>query len=270
MANISENSSGANQTGERLLRLIELMSGKAEPVHITEIADECGINVSTISRLMSTLQAAGYVSKDTNTNLYSLTYKICKLSDQVKKNMDIVRIVRPYLKKLANDVKHTVGLYAAVEENARCICRIDDYAAEPAGPAAEESVPMYCFAAGKLFLLSHTAEQLRKKYGEGSMTAYTRQTITSADELRRELLQAHVQGYSTDWNEYQENTADIAAPIRDYSNRIIAAICISSKSAGMSPEQIYSVVTPILNQAAVISELMGYNAREDREPHARR
>jgi len=80
--------SSSNQSSEKLLTLMEILSQEENPIRLSDLAAKLDMNVSTVSRFLTTLQNRGYVSQSQERGTYVLTYKICQLANNVTSRMD--------------------------------------------------------------------------------------------------------------------------------------------------------------------------------------
>ena len=104
----------ANQSSEKLLTLIELLSTWSEPVKLQSLASQASMNVSTTLRFLMALENKGYVVQD-DTGRYSLTYKLCRIANNIKIHTSIRNICLPFMKEVSRYFGETVNL--SEEEN---------------------------------------------------------------------------------------------------------------------------------------------------------
>jgi DNA-binding IclR family transcriptional regulator len=81
----------------------------------------------------------------------------------------------------------------------------------------------------------------------------TDKTITDPGRLRDELAHIRQQGYATGLEELEEGLHGVAAPVRDHSGEVIAAVSISGPSYRVSLEKIPELAHLTMRTAAGIS-----------------
>ena len=64
-----------NQSTDKVLAIIELLSYSKEPMRLIDIANQLHYNTSTTLRFLNSLERNGYVYKDRETLKYQMTYK---------------------------------------------------------------------------------------------------------------------------------------------------------------------------------------------------
>jgi len=91
----------------------------------------------------------------------------------------------------------------------------------------------------------------------------TEQTITDHDALASCLAEVRRQGYAITHEELEEGLSSVAAPIRDHTGRVIAAVSVSGPSYRMGPAKIEQFVGPVKETACNISTRLGHLAGAD-------
>ena len=88
--------------------------------------------------------------------------------------------------------------------------------------------------------------------------ASARSTITTAAELRAELAATRDRGYVLSIGESNDDVVGIAAPIRDVSNHVVAAVSIAGPVDRIVGERRAQCLAGVQAAANAISEAMGY------------
>lgn len=212
---------------DKSLSILELLLQQGSAMNMTEISERLEIYPSTIHRILDTLKHWGYVEQDPHTQKYQLGLKVLELGMAKLRQIDLVREATPYLKELVAQCNETVHLgvleegevlYLAKEESSQTI-RMCSYVGRRA--------PIHCTALGKV-LLAYLPEEKRKKIlWQKELLRFTEKTITDRKELEKELNKVKKQGFALDREENEKDVCCIAAPIKDYQGKIIAAISIS-------------------------------------------
>ena len=191
------------------------------------ISKKLDLYPSTTHRILDTLKHWGYVEQEPDNQEYQLGLKVLELGMAKLQQIDLVREATPYLKELVNQCNETAHLgvleegdvlYLAKEESSQTI-RMCSYVGKRA--------PLYCTALGKV-LLAYLPEGERKKIlSRRGLPRLTEKTITDKKELEKELNKVKEQGFALDIGENEKDVRCIAAPIRNYQGKVIAAISIS-------------------------------------------
>ena len=253
----------SNQSLEKALQIIEFMADYRRPVRLQDIAEALGFPASTIIRYLATLVACKYVKQNTETLRYSLTFKLGKLGHMVSAEYNIRDVVKPYLAELVDKIGESACL--AIEENFRAV-----YIDVASGPdnalrvmqRIGKEAPLHCTGVGKLMLLNYDRKSLEHLIAEDGLQMLTHHTISSYPQLVEELNKVAAQKYAIDDEECEIGARCVAAPIRDFSSKIIAGISVSGPVSRMSLQKIDQIISQVTETAARISAELGYEAAE--------
>jgi IclR family transcriptional regulator, acetate operon repressor len=200
---------------ERALEMIELLSGAADGLSLAEISRELIINKAIASRLLETLEHAGYVWRDDIAQRYHLTYRISNLGLRQLQQSGLLGQCTSLLEDLAERTGELVRLsvvergekitwvYAVV--GTRRTLRID--------PNFNFEVSLHSHATGKAWLMMLTpkrAMELLKREGIAALTPHTNVDLKS---LRKELDTAGRRGFALTYEENEIGVGAVAAPI---------------------------------------------------------
>ena len=90
------------------------------------------------------------------------------------------------------------------------------------------------------------------------LPAYTISTIANPYVLREELAKIRAQGFAVGNEEWQLGILAIAAPVRDSSGDVIAAVSISGPVKRLPDERWAALAARLKAAAALISSNMGF------------
>ncbi|HLW60481.1 MAG TPA: IclR family transcriptional regulator C-terminal domain-containing protein [bacterium] len=96
--------------------------------------------------------------------------------------------------------------------------------------------PAHCTALGKV-LLAHADPQLQTRVLAGRLKRYTPGTIVDPPTLRRVLQAVRERGYAVDDQEFEEGIRCVAAPVLDYTGRVVAALSVSAPAGRLGPDR---------------------------------
>jgi len=200
---------------ERALETIELLSAAAEGLSLAEISRELIVNKAIASRLLETLEHAGYVWRDDIAQRYHLTYRVSNLGLRQLQQSGLLGQCTSLLEDLAERTGELVRLsvvergekitwvYAVV--GTRRTLRID--------PNFNFEVSLHSHATGKAWLMMLTPQRamaLLKRDGMATLTPHTNVDVKS---LRKELDAASRRGFALTYEENEIGVGAVAAPI---------------------------------------------------------
>lgn len=255
-----------NQSVEKTLQIIEIMANNREPMRLQDIALKVSLPASTVLRMVYTLMNAGYVNQDSISQRYSLSLKFAQIGYLVSSQTDIRTLARPLLIALSQHCHEASCL--AVDENMEVV-----YIDVVEGPDSllrimqriGKRAPMHCTGVGKLMLQEYSATQLDKYIAVKGLPATTPNTLVTKESLVKELEKIGQQGFAIDDEECELGARCLAAPVRDYSGKIIAGISVSGPISRMTPQKITHYIPIIMQTAQDISALLAYSGPSEKQ-----
>ena len=97
------------QVSERIFKTIEYLA-QYSPMGLLELSKGLNLNKTTVHRILNSLICMDYVKQDPETLKYRLSFKFCKISNQILSQNNIIDLARPYIKALAEKTGETVHL----------------------------------------------------------------------------------------------------------------------------------------------------------------
>ena len=248
-----------NQSVEKTLQIIETMAENKGPMRLSDISAKVKYPASTVLRMLNALISLGYVKQDAETSRYLLTMKFCRIGELVKSQYSIRDLVRPYLQELSRRCQESSCL--AVEDDMTVV-----YIDVVDGPdkilktlqRIGKIAPMHCTGVGKLLLLNYSEEQLEFFAEQKGLPKLTDNTITTLEALKKELEKIRMQGYALDNEEFEIGARCVAAPIRDYTGKIVACISISGPVSRITMEKVQNVKEIIIDISQRASKELGF------------
>jgi DNA-binding IclR family transcriptional regulator len=121
-------------------------------------------------------------------------------------------------------------------------------------------LPGYCTASGKVHLAYMSEDEINELLPNRQLKGYTSTTITDREALKGALKTVAEQGYALDDEEMDLGVRCVAAPIRDYTRRIVGAISVSGPTMRLSDERVNKELIPLVQGAAEeLSNRLGYH-----------
>ena len=228
-------------------------------LRITDITKRVGMTQSSVSRLVNTMVAYGFIEKNEESSCYPLGQRIITLSSVALNHSEIRRQALPELFRLEQEFK--VGANLAVLENGEMyyLAHVDSRSSPRMYTMVGYSSPLHCTAIGKVLLAAMSDAEIQTILREKGMKSYTYNTITSIDSIMEQIDRIRRTGYSTEYAEHAFGSACIAAPIRGRSGAVIAGLSVSGKFCNLDMnEHEEEVAKIVIDSAALISNKLGY------------
>ncbi|MEE8282123.1 MAG: IclR family transcriptional regulator [candidate division NC10 bacterium] len=245
----------------RALTLLDVLAQEGRGMGVAELSRRVQLHVSTVHRLLGTLIAGEYVHQDTETGRYSLSAKIHQLAQASLGWMDLRRVIRVHLERLAKASGETANLVVLEKDEACYVDKVESPQSLKFLTKIGHRAPLYCTAVGKVLLAYLPDEEIEEYLSKITLVPHTRNTITSLPQLRQELKKVAGQGFAIDQEECEEGASCLAVPIRDYTARVAAALGISGPTVRLTDRRISEAVPFMLEEAHRASAELGYQER---------
>ncbi|WP_067726833.1 IclR family transcriptional regulator [Oceanobacillus damuensis] len=242
------------------LRILKSYSTFEPAKKVSELAESLGLAKSTVSRLMATLASEGFVIKDPKTNAYRLGISVLTLGGIVTNNLEIHKEAAPVLYKLVNDTGETAHL--AIMDGLDTIYIHKEECQHPVRILTHvgRRNPSYCTSSGKV-LLAFSEEHIVEDVIQNGLIPYTENTITDPKRLWEELSIIREQGYADSTEELTEGTKSVAAPIRDYTGKVVSAVNVVGPIQRMKEHKLPHIAKKVMEAGKDASARLGYDAR---------
>src|SRR5688572_10456349 len=179
--------SGSNQSVEKALGVLRVFTGGRAELRVSDVAKAAELTLSTASRLLATLEAAGFVDRDPVSGLYRLGLDVVSLGGMVLNNHPVHREARQIAQNLAAEVG--LGANVATRRGGRLfyLCNFEGRPAPRAFVLAGQYNPLHATGLGKALLCALGAAERRDLLPGAALTAYTHRTISTHDSLDEEI-----------------------------------------------------------------------------------
>ncbi len=247
---------------QSLAKGLELLCsfGSASPtLSLKEIAERMGWNKATAFRFAFTLQQLGYLEQDRRTKRYRPSVKVLELGFGCLGSLGLPERAHPYLEELFHDVGQPTHMAVLDGSEIVYVARVADRRLTAINLYVGCRLPAYCTSMGKVLLAYRPWEDVLRLLAGVTLQQHTPNTLASLDRLRFAFEQIRRAGYGTSDQELELGVRSAAAPVRDASGEVIAAINVSTSVARVDLEILHGRLVPRLLLAAErISAALGY------------
>jgi IclR family KDG regulon transcriptional repressor len=194
---------------------------------VVRIAELVGREKSQVSRSLQTLAEYGIVERDPASRGYRLGWRLFALAAQAGEPR-LLDAATPVITRLVATLGERAHL--SVLEGAEVLTLLSEgptHAVQTAGWIGR-SAPAYCTASGRALLLDHDASELRSLFASTPFEGFGPDCPRNVDELADRIRKARVRGYAAVDEEFEPGLVAVAAPLRNFGGRIVAALNVSA------------------------------------------
>lgn len=247
------------QTLSRAFDILELLALSRTGMGVTEISTRVGLHKSTAHRLLGALMSRGYVEKDATSTAYRIGLRVVELASLHLKSIELKTEAAPMLRRLLEQSGQTVHLATLIGDEVVYIEKLCAFGDIRMYSEIGKRVPAHCTGVGRALFLDVEREQLAARFAGYDFMPCTDNTRTSLRLFLDDMDAFRTLGYVIDNEEHEAGIRCVAAPIRDFTGAIIAAVSTTGPKAALPPEKDEEVSGWVLKCAADISRRMGYS-----------
>ena len=215
------------QALERALDILDCFSFQDRELNLSEIVKITGLNKTTAKRLISNLESRGYLQQDPQTKVYQLGMRLFELGGIVFSSFSLRRAAAFPMNRLQSQTGATVLLGIQIENQLVYIDKREGNGMLRISSDVGWRRPLHYGMLGMVLMASLDTKDVRGILAEHPLQPHTPFSITDQDAFSLRLEQIRDQGYVLEKEEAVEGVMGIAAPIRDYSRQVTAALGIA-------------------------------------------
>jgi DNA-binding IclR family transcriptional regulator len=245
------------QSVDRAVTALEILAHRGE-AGVSELAADLGVHKSTAFRLLGALEERELVEQAQERGKYRLGFGILRLASAMPSRLDVTRQGRAVCQRLAAQLGETVNI--AVRRS-HFVVNLD----QARGPSAVgahnwvgELTPLHATSSGKVLLAFMAPDPRRELVRAAGLTRLTEHTVTTAKDLDAQVEAAARDGYACSIEELEDGLNAIAAPIRDHTGEVIAALSVSGPVYRFTEARLRDAAPDVVAAAAAISHRMGH------------
>ncbi|QJU57753.1 IclR family transcriptional regulator [Sphingomonas sp. AP4-R1] len=246
------------QGSQTLLRGLDMLDQVVDgPIKLADLSARMGLTRSTAHRLANALIDRGFLTFLPREG-YQLGPKLLQLGFLAQSQTDLVQIARPHIEELAQQTEDTVHLGRLDTDLALYLDKIPGRRRVDISSRVGDRHPLTSTGLGKALLLDGSEAAWQR--------TFTADQTSGAPKADYAVWLARMQDYvakgrSFDLEENEDQIRCVAAPIRDASGRIVAAISLSSAAQYMDDARMETLGTNVRETAERISSDLGWSSR---------
>jgi IclR family transcriptional regulator, KDG regulon repressor len=256
-----------NRSLERALQVLIAFNEERNTLGVAQLSEILNLPRVTVSRLCSTLMKYGFLRQDPDSRHYSLGSRLFELGSIFFNSFSVRKVAAPYLTQLEMKLRKTIFL--GVLENDELLYL--DKREDPGNPISftskvGSSRPPYWGMCGPMLMAYLPEDEIDRLLEKSPLAAGTRKSITNDRQFKDWLRSIQEQGFALDAETTFEGITGVAAPIRDFTGKVVASLGVALISSSADPKDLKQIVKETTKTALAISRGMGYaGKRESRQ-----
>jgi IclR family transcriptional regulator, KDG regulon repressor len=244
----------------RALDILELFLDGDGTLSAPEIVRRLQLPRTTVHELVTTLVARSYLAPVPSApGRYRLGVRPYQLGSRYAEQLDLAAEGQQVARIVAETCDETVHVAILEGTDVIYIAKVDSTHAVRMVSAAGRRLPAHCTSVGKMLLASLPAPELAARIPDSAaLVAMTPNSITDPAALRAELAGIRERGIAVECRESNPDVSCVAAPVRDRSGRVVAALSISVPMIRWSETRHAELARLAAKGAVDLSERLGH------------
>ncbi len=234
---------------DKCFAVLDLLVQSKEPMGISDISSELGLNKSSVFSITHTLKDLNVLEIQSN-GKFAFGTHFYILANKAGKRSTLIQVAHPYLEQINKKTNLSVFLGLRSDARAILIDKIDsDHGIKVASDIGMQ-MPALAGAGIKAMLSQLPDEAIDEILARTELKKYTSLSIVNKKAYKEEIREVRKQGIAYDLGEYIEGMIGFAVPIKAYGENVQAAIWAAGLKSQVSEESL-----PVLKDLLVfISE----------------
>lgn len=236
------------QSLERGLAVIRAFDAHHCELTLSEVARICDLTRAAARRFLLTLTDLGYVRTDGR--LFSLTPRVLELGYSFLSSLSLPEVALPHMERLVAEVHESSSVSVLDGDDVVYVARVPTRRIMTVAINVGTRFPAYATSMGRVLIANLPGDQVGAYLERVRLDRLTDRTITSVTALGAELERVREQGYAIVDQELEEGLRSMAAPLRDRSGSVSAAVNVSVHASRTSVAVMRAELLPPLLAAA--------------------
>lgn len=240
------------QAVTRAFSVLRVLASATHGQSISELATATQLNKASVFRALSALESEGMVSQPVPGGAYSLGTGLIALGNAALSSIDIRGIAREELVFLTQITGETATLEVPIGSEVLILDELQGRYLLGSTPELGRRWPIHATSTGKLFLALSESVSI-----PSHLEKCAARTITNRRDLEAELARIRRTGFSVAVDELEPGFVAIAAPVRNHTGSVIAALSINGPKIRLGSAERRSFVDPLCESAKRVSRRLG-------------
>lgn len=248
---------------DRGLSILLILARSNRGMSLVELSNAIGVSRSTVYSILATLQDHGFVLKDPQQKSYQLGVATFELGSAYLRRVNLIPAFNECAQRIVAACRETVKLAILDGRDVVYLGKQDGLHSVRLVAQIGSRMPAHATAVGKVLLAQLSNQAVEQLYADYELRKLTPNTISNLPSLLARLDLIRQQDYDYDHAESSLEIHCVAAPVRDHSGSVVAAISIGVPNDRLSVTWMQELTSLLLTQVRDLSRTMGWNGQID-------
>jgi IclR family KDG regulon transcriptional repressor len=246
---------------DRGLSILLTLARSNRAMSLAELSSALGVSRSTVYSILATLQDHGFVIKDPQQKSYQLGVATFELGSAYLRRVNLIPAFNECAQRIVAACRETVKLAILDGRDVVYLGKQDGLHSVRLVAQIGSRMPAHATAVGKVLLAQLSNQAVEELYAGYELRALTANTISDLPSLLARLDLVRQQDYDYDYAESSSGIHCVAAPVRDHSGGVVAAVSIGVPNDRLSPAWMQELTELLLTHVRELSRTLGWNGQ---------
>lgn len=255
----SEKKDVYNRSLERALQILNAFNQDRQVLTCVQLAEILDLSRATVLRLCSTLVKYGYLKQEGELNRYSLGMRMFEQGSVVFYSLSIRKVASSHIEELLRQTRRTIFLAILDDDELVYIDKREDATSLITFTSRVGTRHSPCWGLCGPLLMSYLPDsEIERLMRKHPLKRYTNKSITDNEEFVAWLHRIRKEGTVVEADKYIDGITGVAAPIRDFTGKVVAGLGVAMMSSGADNKTIQRMLKAVSKSARAISHDLGY------------
>ncbi len=224
-------------TVTKALSLLEFFNHSQAEIGLSDMARLSGLNKATVYRLLTELQAQGFVEQTGQHRVYRIGSAVLRLAALRESSVPLLSVSRDVLQTLCEATGETAHM--SIVQGTRLDALAYTYSPAHATKVTMDDAEVLAFHATSsgLAVLAYAEDTFVDEILGAPLPALTGRTMTDPDQIRAALEEVRLTGLAESIGGFEVDVHSNAAPVFGPDSRPIGAVAVAAPESRVTPER---------------------------------
>jgi DNA-binding IclR family transcriptional regulator len=243
---------------ERGLRLLQEFGRDNATLGAPELARRLQLPRATVFRMLNTLEIMGFLQRAEGGSDYRLGLSVLRLGFEFLSSMDLTELGQPVIARLCEQTRFPCNIVVRDGRSIVYVAKVTPPTPLTSSVRVGTRLPVHATLLGRVLLGDLTLPELRALYPEDTLEAHSHQTPKTVQELFQLVEADRQRGHTAGAGFFESSISTIAAPVRDRSGRVVAALGLTLATGQADAQRQSELIPQVCAAADELSVLLNY------------
>jgi len=246
---------------ERGLRMLQLFDRARKVLTAAEMARTLAIPRSTAFRIAQTLEFLGFLEREGDS--YRVGPAVLRLGFEYIASLEVAELARPLIERLRDATSLSAQLVIRDGREVVVVVKASPPSTFASNVTVGTRLPAHATILGRVLLSDADDRALDALYPDATLPQHSQRAPRTLTDLKRLLREDRARGYAVSESFFEQGISAVAAPVRDQTGAIVAAISVTAQRPTLEPKEFREqLVAQVLGTAAELSRSLNYRPAE--------